>query len=281
MSGGARAGNRGSIHSGARARTFDVICLGAASVRMTRSARLRIGSGAVAAARALARMGAAVGVASALGDDALGRRTRESLEESGVDTSGVALRPPSSGVFIVEGRGGMRDVVSTREPEDVAITIPSGWSSQVILLSGLSPVVAAGAALCKAARAARRWGATVVVDVDARARAWVGHDARAARSVLREADVVRCTMDDLVVLRVDAATMREMMRPNAVFVLGETSVDARASGPFGEIGPRPNARASADENGGALVARICFELAKGAEHASSTAALWERALRGR
>jgi sugar/nucleoside kinase (ribokinase family) len=261
----------------AGAKTFDVICVGSASVRLTRNGRLQMGPGAVGAAIRLAHMGASVGLASAFHDDAVGRRTRDALADAGVDSSAVSALPPSSGVFLVEGRDDHRDVVESRERDDVFIGVPEGWSSRVVLVSGLSPVVSHGAALCKVARAARRWGASVVIDVNARERTWNGRDARAIRSVLREADVVRCTMDDLVVLRVDVATIREMARQDAVLVVGETMSDARASGPFGEIAPRANVPAK--ESASALVARICFELARTkSDRTEATAELWERAL---
>jgi sugar/nucleoside kinase (ribokinase family) len=262
----------------ARAKTFDVICVGSATVRLTRKGNLQLGPGAVGAELRLAHMGASVGLASAFQDDAVGRRTRDALADAGVDSSAVSALPPSSGVFLVEGREDDRDVVESREREDVFIGVPEGWSSRVVLVSGVSPLVSHGAALVKVARAARRWGALVVVDLNARARTWNGRDARAIRSVLREADVVRATMDDLVVLRVDVATLREMAKPTAVLVLGETRSDARASGPFGEIAPPPNV-APAKESASALVARLCFELARTtSDRVESSAALWERAL---
>src|SRR4051794_41019863 len=160
MSGNER---RRVLESRADARSFDVICAGEALVSVddeagaiaggTERLSLRPGGGAMNAAVSLARQGLRVGLATVLADDSVGRALLAKVAARGVDVGGVELAERSPGLVLV--RGGARQVVSVREQER-PVVVPEGWSSQVLLLSGMSPVVAHGAALCKAARAARR-----------------------------------------------------------------------------------------------------------------------------
>ncbi|MBX3187487.1 MAG: hypothetical protein KF819_10755 [Labilithrix sp.] len=263
------------------AKSFDVICAGEARWNVARSEarsmRLRPGGGAVSAALALARRELRVGLATTLSDDRPGRALLERMKASAVDTGGVAFGEPESGLVFLERIGGARQVVSYREREE-PIAIPEGWSSRVLLLSGLSPVVAHAGALCKAARAARRAGTIVVLDVNARWHLWAGRDARTIRMVLREADVVFCAVEDLFGLNMDAASMSAALRPNAILAMSD-GARAWATGPFGEVVQRSDE--SLLGSGDAFAIAICAELAR-AESAPSGVALWERALqRGR
>lgn len=269
-------------------RSFDVVCVGEALWNLTtagaafsaRAATLRLGpgGGAVNAALALARRGLRVGLATALGDDSFGRALADRIAAAGVDVGGVTLAAPRTGLVFLQGSGAARQVVSYRG-EEQPIAVPAGWTSQALLLSGVSPVVAHGAALCKAARAARRAGTLVVVDVNARWHSWSGRDARACRTVLREADVVRCSARDLAALEVDAAWMRDALRRSAVLVesVGER---ARATGPFGRVerGERGAVSARPAGAGDAFTAALCAELLRKADRRESALARWERAV---
>ncbi len=141
----------------AQARSFDVLCVGDALLSIGRrdASLARPTGGAVTTALALARERLNVALVSVLADDRSGRALLARLGNSGVDVAGVARAAPSAGIVFV--RGGARQLVASHEAEQ-PITIPDGWSSQVLLLSGLSPVVAHAAAFCKAARAGRRAG---------------------------------------------------------------------------------------------------------------------------
>src|SRR5262249_21695481 len=130
----------------------------------------------------------------------------------------------------------------------------------VLLLTGLSPVLAQAAAFCREARVARRMGTTVVVDVNARRHVWMGRDPRSLRAVLGEADVVRCSTGDMSVLGLDAAALRAMMRRTGVLVTGARGV--RVSGAFGEIHKEPRGLLPAAGAGDAVTAAICAELAR-------------------
>ena len=84
---------------------FDVICAGEAlwSVEDAEPGsaappRLRPGGGAVSSALALARQGLRVGLATVLENDTVGRRLREKLASAGIDTAGVELAQPTSGI---------------------------------------------------------------------------------------------------------------------------------------------------------------------------------------
>ncbi len=259
----------------ADARAFDVICAGEA-LFCVEGSRVRPGGGAVSAAFALASQGLRVGLATVLENDTAGRRLRDELAASSVDTSGIELAHPSSGIVFV--RGGARQVVATNEQEQ-PIEVPARWSSQVLLLSGVSPVVAQAAALCKAARAARRAGSIVVVDVNTRWDLWLGRDARTIHMILREADVVWASAEDLFGLNMDHAAVRASMRHSAVLASSDGAGAAFATGPFGEV-----KRSVSDEplpptgEGMAFAIAICAELARAGKTNEHSAELWSRAL---
>lgn len=265
-----------------RARSFEVICAGEARWRLgtTAQTRLRAGGGAIEVAVALARRGLRVGLATVLADDRVGRGSLEELAAMGVDTQGVALDSHSSRVVLADGvvdAGPLPSVVEQERP----LEIPTGWSAQVLLLSGLSPVVAHGAALCRAARAARRAGTVVLLDFDASLHAWSRQDPRMVRMLLREVDVARCSLTDLAALGTDVATVRAALRPGAVLVVSDGARRV-ATGPFGQVvverrDRRTHARRASDS---ALTASICVELVRRPTPGESADASWYRALGG-
>jgi sugar/nucleoside kinase (ribokinase family) len=271
------------------ARTFDVLCAGEAlwslsapggalEARST-SLHLRPGGGALNAALALARLGLRVGLATALGDDTFGRALCGRIAAAGVDVGGVVFGPPRTGLVFVQGSGEARQVVSFREDEQ-PLTVPAAWAGQVLLLSGLSPVVSHGAALVKAARAARRVGSMVVIDANARRHAWAGRDPRAIRTVLREADVVRCSAEDLAVLGLDPAGVRAALRKGAVLVVSLGAGEAWASGPFGEVAApaeKPGL-VRAPGAGDRFTAGLCADLARAGSLGEDRPERWQRTL---
>jgi sugar/nucleoside kinase (ribokinase family) len=265
-------------------RSFDVICAGEvlwhlrpASPTTGGGIRFRPGGGAVDVALELARRGLRVGLATVLDDDAAGRGLRVAIGRAGIDASGIVLAASSSSVLLLDGRAAERPVASARE-EERPVVVPATWSSPVLLLAGLSPVVAYAASLCKAARAARRAGTCVVVDVNARWHLWAGRDARATYSILREADVVHGSMDDLAALGLDEARVRAAMRPSAVLVVTNPGGAAWASGPFGEVGGRSWGLHDGAVRGEPVTAAVCAELARAGYAAEGRADLWHRAL---
>jgi 2-dehydro-3-deoxygluconokinase len=268
-----------------RARRFDAICAGEALWKLAPAGsatgvRLRPGGGAVNVALALAREGLRVGLATVLTDDDFGRGSSERIAASGVDIGGVALARPGRGFVLVDASGGASQVPTFAE-EEPPLEVPVGWSSQILILSGLSPVISHAAALCKAARAARRQGALVIVDFNASLHVWVGRDPRTIRAVLGEVDAARCSFADLAVLGMDVATVRGALRRSAVLVVSDGARGAVATGPFGEVAFAPRERAPVHPIGAgdAFTAALCAELARPGEPGESPSALWHRALR--
>jgi len=278
-----------------RVRRFEVICAGEALWKLAPLApltpttpsgkspagiRLRPGGGAVNVALALARQGLRVGLATVLPDDEFGRGSVETIAASGVDVGGIALASPRAGFVLVDASGGARQVPSVAE-EEPPLEVPVGWSSQILVLSGLSPIVSHAAALCKAARAARRSGALVLIDFNASLHVWAGRDPRTIRMVLREVDVARCSFADLAVLGMEEAAVRAALRQSAVLVVSDASAGAVATGPFGEVvyAPREAIALSPSGAGDAFTAAVCGELTHPGEPGESPAALWYRALR--
>lgn len=242
--------------------------------------RLQPGGGPVSVALALASEGLRVGLSTVLADDTFGRGCVEKLAASGVDVAGVSLARPRAGVVRVDASGSATPLPNDAEKEP-PLEVPAGWSSQVLLLSGLSPLVPHAAALCKAARAARRRGAFVLLDFNASLHVWAGRDPRTIRMVLREVDAARCGVADLAVLGTDAPTVRAALRPSAVLVVGDGAGGAVATGPFGEVTFVPPAGTRRRKAGGgdACTAAICAELSRPGEVGESAGARWARALR--
>lgn len=257
--------------------TFDVICAGEIGWKLA-GPTLRPGGGAVEVARTLAGVGLRVGLATVLPDDVFGRRTHAQLAAAGVDVGGVSftLRRPS--LVLVDPTGGAHAPASESEATP-PIEVPASWQASVLLLTGLSPVVSHAAAMCKAARAARRAGTFVLLDFDAGLHAWVGRDPRTIRMVLREVDAARCSIADLAVVGLDATVVRATLREDAVLVVSDSLGGAMVRGPFGEIpvvrgAPRPRG------DGDALTAALCAELVRPGVAGESAAARWRRMVRG-
>jgi sugar/nucleoside kinase (ribokinase family) len=260
---------------------FDVICAGEAFALWHGGAQtalaLRPGGGAVNAALALARRGVRVALATILPDDRMGRALRTRIEEAGVDVRGVDLALPRRAVVLATSIGVSAEVAS-HDTLDASLAVPDHWTSDVLLVSGLTPIVADAAALCRAARAGRRRGAIVVVDVNARWQAWAGHDARAVRMILREADVVRVSTRDLATLDLDEASIRLVARPQAVLVVTNEAGDACATGVFGEVTARAAGGPHASREGAGFIAAICAALARAADPSVDRAHVWQRIL---
>ncbi|MEO8796438.1 MAG: PfkB family carbohydrate kinase [Polyangiaceae bacterium] len=253
-------------------RMFDVVCAGASSLVVGADGTMRVGGGAARTALALARHDLRAGLATVLGDDTTGRAIRTKIAATGVDVGGLVLAPPSSGLLFVRG-GALQSLGEGREAPPVAI--PEGWSSSVLLLSGMSPAISHAAALCKAARAARRVGTIVVVDLHADWSEWKGRNWRSVRMLLGEADVVWASSEDLAGLSLDPPSVRAAMRRDAVFVrhhVGRVS----ATGRFGEVShPSKLGPVDADDD---FVAAIAFELVHAQGSFGTTPAIWSRAL---
>jgi 2-dehydro-3-deoxygluconokinase len=272
---------------GQRPKSFDVICAGEALWKLTQRRgpgssqppRVSPGGGPVTVALALASKGLRVGLATVFADDTFGRANAARIAAAGVDVGGVTYARPGRGFVLVDARGGANQVPSDVE-EAPPLAVPAEWSSQVLLLSGLSPVVSHAAALCKAARAARREGAFVVIDFNASLHVWAGRDPRTIQMVLREVDAARCSLADLAVLGMHVADVRASLRSGAVLVVSDGSGGTVATGPFGDVAfvpPQVTGHRTTGA-GDACTAAICAELTRHAEPGESPSARWFRAL---
>ncbi len=91
--------------------------------------------------------------------------------------------------------------------------------------------------------------------------------------VVREADVVCCSIVDLAVIGTDAMSVRRTMRSNATLVVDD-GAGVTASGSFGAVRVRGLDGATA-----ATTATICAELARPVKIAESESARWHRIVR--
>lgn len=268
----------------ARATRFDVVCAGEALWDLAppegQALRFRPGGGAVSAALALARAGLRVGLAAALADHASSRALVARVAASGVDTGGVSLAPACAQLVVPEGATEARHLVAHRPEDELPMAIPEGWVAPVLLLSGVSPALGPMSGLCRAARAARRAGSVVVVDLNARWHIWAGRDPRTLHALLREADVVRCSGADLLRLGIEERQVRAALRPSAVLTLTQGPGAARAVGPFGVVvrSPSEAIQARAAGAGDAFTAALCLELARTGDHAPERSDVWTRTL---
>lgn len=249
-------------------RRFAVVCMGEA---LLLAPSFRPSGGALEASLQLARHGLHVALCAALEDDARGRAVRAVVREAGVDVEGIELVPPRGHLVTSASRR-----VVPLHVEDVSpLSVPDAFSYELLLVSGLAPSLVPTAALIRAARAARRSGALVVVDVNARRSQWRGQDPRQIHALLREADVVRCSTDDLVSLWTDSSMLAAVLRPAATFVLTDGPARAHAVGPFGEVhvAPPEILRGTVPGAGDAFTAGLCHELLR-----SKSVIDWEHVL---
>jgi fructokinase/2-dehydro-3-deoxygluconokinase len=272
----------GPIIDARRRQRFPVICAGEPLWRVPRGARQQaapaVSVGLLNVARMLARMQVRVGLTTVLEDDRFGRALLAETAALGIDIGGVKLAPPVTDVVVVDGAGGQSCLISDggTRPD---LQIPPSWSSEVLLLSGLSAVTSRLAAFCKAARAARRDGTVVVLDVVGSLHHWADRDPRVISMVLREADVVRCSLLELAVIGTDVATVRRAMRSNATLVIND-DLDATAIGPFGEVSLQARPEWIAREAFAELcTAAICAEFARPGSATETASGRWYRILR--
>jgi len=260
--------------------SFDVICAGEPLRRPAslRNGDLTAGSLSLfAVARALAQTELRVGLAAVVDDDRFGRASIAQLAAQGVDVRGVMLASSAS-LVVVDAVGGHVEVTAdAHRARDLAI--PEGWSSRVLLLSGLAPITSRAAASCKAARRARRDGSVVLLDVTGSLRQWAGRDPRMIAMIIREADVVRCSLLDLALIGADAPLVRSALRPGATLIVGDDA-GTSVSGPLGEARVRTKPGVNEDAAEEQIVA-ICAELARperAGESGESIEGRWARVL---
>ena len=203
-------------------RNLDVICMGEAlidfvslqsgvSLLDAHDFRKAAGGAPANVAVGLARLGARAAFLGKVGDDAFGRFLQRTLEQDGVDTSGMVFSPDArTGLaFVSLTAQGERDFVFFRNPsadmtfrpdelrEDL---FPRAW----VLHFGSITLIdePARAATLRAVDLARQAGALISYDPNLRLNLWPSLDA--ARAGMREglayADVVKVSEEELAVL---------------------------------------------------------------------------------
>jgi fructokinase/2-dehydro-3-deoxygluconokinase len=272
----------GAVIETLRPQRFDVICAGqpvwrASMPSLGEAGRAR-GSALVNVTTMLTLSRLHVGWATVLEDDRLGRALLAEMAAIDVDVGAVRLASVGTDLVVVDASGGWSGLLSDRN-RATQVEVPSSWSSQVLLLSGLKPVTSSLAAFCKAARRARRDGTAIVLDLVGSLRDWNGHDPRVILMLLREADVVRCSLFDLAVIGTDAEAVRRAMKSNATLVLDDDG-GATAVGTFGDVRVQASRESSAREIlAECYTAAICVEYARPRGVAETPGGRWHRVLR--
>ncbi len=257
-----------------------ILCLGevawdlaperGASLVDTRSLRITPGGASANAARALADVGDHALVCAAVGDDPLGRGLVARLAALGVDVSLIGRarartalvfveRPPAPGA---QAQPGPR-AVSYRDPAGeiagLAGHVRAIGGARGVLARARADALVVGTIACAdaaaplfaaCARAARRAGAIVAIDVNARPRLWraIGAPQRAI-ALVELADVVKASVDDLAVIGLPPRDLAARLRHGATLVVTDGPRPARAIGPFGEVAVAPRRALPSDAAG--------------------------------
>jgi hypothetical protein len=212
-----------------------------------------------------------------LEDNRRGRAVLAEMAAIDVQVGAASLAAPNAGLVLVDAAGGWSRVASDRDTA-AQMEVPAGWSSQVLLLSGLRPSTSSLAAYCKAARRGRRDASVVVLDLVGGLRDWTGHDPRIIAMLIREADIVRCSFFDLAVIGTDAEAVRQAMRPTATLVVDDDS-GTTAMGTFGDVRVQRARRSIAKEViAEGTTAAICIEYARPRVLGETPAGRWQRVL---
>ena len=164
---------------------------------------------------AAARLGASVGYATRLGNDAFGRMFVDLWTREGVDTSGVAIDPeaPTGVYFVTHGPRGHEfsylragSAASRMRPEQLPEALLRG--ARLVHASGISQAISASAcdSVFAAFDIARQGGAVITYDPNVRRKLWPLPRAMA----IVTATVAMCTWclpseDDAAILFGDAA----------------------------------------------------------------------------
>ena len=246
----------------------------------------RPGGAAVNVALALAEHGLRVGVAASVSADALGEALRARLVAAGVITTHVTTAPGRTGLVVIERLVGARRVVAYRGEDAPEAALPEGFAAKLLFLTGLLPSPSQRKVWRAATTEARRRRIPVVIDVNARTRMWTGVDPASALRVLREADVVKCSADDLAALGLGAPdravpALRASLRRRATFVLTDGPRPALAIGRFGAVEARCRPARAVDPTGcgDAFSAALLAAMAIAGPDDLARASFWSAALR--
>jgi len=209
--------------------------------------RLRRFPGGAAAnvAQALARRGRRVALGGTVSDDALGRGLCEALEARGIDASRVKRDHGRTGLVFLERTDGASERFVSYRPTVGSFEgcdLPEGL--RALHIGALNPIAAELASLADLAAQARRDGAVVLIDVNARPLPWrEGVDADAAPSLARLlmlAHAVKLSDSDLACLdrELDDA-VAWLVAAGATAVVTRRGEPTSVQGPWGSVERRP------------------------------------------
>lgn len=206
------------------AKSGRTVCFGELLVRLSSPAgqmllqspglEVCVGGAEANVAASLAQYGRAVGMVSALPENALGRGARDRLRAYGVDTGAIVFRPGRMGLYfltpgavlrpseIIYDRAG--SVFAQAEPglfDWPALLAGAGW----LHVSGVSPAIGpqAAQAVLAAVRAARAMGVRVAFDGNYRASMWTlqGNDgAEVLFELMANADLAFADQRDIALV---------------------------------------------------------------------------------
>ncbi len=244
-----------------------------------------------------ARLGLGVAVVAGVGDDPLGEELRAALASEGIDVRGLARTAARTGVtFVTRDRDGeprysnyrVRTADLALRPRDVPAW-PRG-ARWLVVGSTHAMLPEMARATLHAARAAKKAGAHVAVDLNARRFGFSSAKARrvALAPLLAQASLVKASAPDLVALGFASpeAGRRWLKKaaPHATVLVTQGAAGAAAHGGHGDATSRGARVASVDAAGAGdafLAGIVATLLAGGAEpgHAAwASPEIWTAAL---
>lgn len=227
-------------------RSVDVLAIGetmalvtpqrAESLEIAEDFSVEIGGAESNVACHLARSGHRVEWFSALGDDALGRRTRARIAAHGVDTARVIMSPAApTGLYVKNPGVGVTYYRRGSAASRLGPTDFEGidWSPiRIVHLSGITPALSES---CRALvgtviDAAHNNGVTVSFDVNLRSSLWESNDEAAAvlLDIARRSDIVLVGRDEAETLwgSATADDVRSLLPAIAHLVVKDADIDA-------------------------------------------------------
>jgi len=221
---------------------------GGASLEEATAFRRVPGGAAANVAMALVDEGVSTAVAGVVADDAFGLGMRGALAACGLEVSAVLAGEGRTGLVFIES-GGTGRYLSYRPgfATAVRLALPAPWrpvpAGALLHVAALDPDWVDPASYLDLVRRVKEGGGRICVDVNARPRAWRNRRGipRAMRSLLRLADVVKASTEDLAMLRVgeNASEARERLGIVGTLVTTDGPGPTRAVGLWGELSLAP------------------------------------------
>lgn len=209
----------------------------------------RVPGGAAAnVAMGLVETGVSAAVAGVVADDAFGEGMRQALAARGLDVSAVRAAKGRTGLVFIE-EGGRGRYLSYRPgfSSTARLSLPRSWrripDGALLHVAALDPDWVDPATYSKLAQRVKKRHGRVTLDVNARPRAWRARRGipAAMRALLRMADVVKASTEDIAMLGVDdaGAEARRRLKIGGTLVITAGPEPTTAFGPWGEVSVVP------------------------------------------